>query len=128
MSAIKNAYILKCSRCGKNYVLKELETAQPDPDLFTLEALVKQIAERGLCPRCQKVHNYAAKKALQGEPTDYNQMIITPGSANLPGPPDRIICEHCGEGNNPFRNTCRRCKKPLNPRRLYDARGKQIYG
>jgi len=128
MSALRNQARLRCTRCHRYYTLAALETAQPDPDSKLLHELTKRIAENGLCPNCQKIHNYAANQSLHGNKTDYNQRVITPGSQRLPGPPTRVICEHCGEGNNPLRNTCRKCKKPLPPRRLYDARGKVIYG
>jgi len=126
MSAIKLEYRMKCSRCGQGYTLKELQTTRPDPDGTMLQALVEQIAENGKCPTCQEIHNYNAKKALMGEATDYNQRIMTPGLL-IPGKPERIVCEDCGGGNNPLRDTCRYCKKPLNRRRLVDARGR-IYG
>jgi len=127
MSALKNQVRIKCSRCGRYFTLKSLQTTQPDPDSKLLNVLAKQIAKEGLCEVCQAKHNYAAKKKLEGEKTDYHQKILTTG-IELPGGPDRVICEYCGEGNHPMRETCRRCKKELNPRRLYDARGKLIIG
>jgi hypothetical protein len=104
-------------------MLRHLETTRPDPDGIILHALVDQIAKNGLCIECQKKHNYSVKKQLEGESTDFNPRIMTPGLI-IPGGPERIVCEECGGENNPRRNTCRYCKKPLNPRRLYDARGK----
>ena len=126
MSVLKHQLRLKCSRCGRWYTLKNLETTQPDPDSDTLLALAKQIGENGMCENCMAKHTHEAKKALHGEASDYNQRILTLG-LTMPSGPTRVTCENCGEGNHPFRDTCRICKWPLNPRRLYDARGKIIY-
>lgn len=107
--------------------MAELETTQPDPDKTTLHTLVKQISEKGLCPDCQRIHNYHSERKNQGVKTDYHQALLTPGTT-MPGPPERIICEDCGTENNPLRDTCRKCKKPLSKIKIYDARGRLLYG
>lgn len=127
MSVLSNQLRIRCTRCKRYYTLASLETTQPDPDSKLLHELAKRVTQNGLCPKCQKMHNYAAKQELSGHKTDYNQHVMTPGSQKLPGKPIRVTCENCGEGNHPLRNTCRKCNKPLSQRRLYDARGENIY-
>lgn len=71
MSQMSNTAVLRCSQCGRPMMLTGLNTTDSDPDSEKLFELMRMIAKNGMCPNCQRVHNYYAQQEQKGIKTDY---------------------------------------------------------
>ena len=68
MSKMSNQAALTCTQCGRPMLLTMLETTSPDPDSEMLIALMRTIAQAGMCPACRKKLNH---EVAQGGKSDY---------------------------------------------------------